>query len=443
MSMQLNDSIAQKITAIKKGTNTYQVGRVSRMKNYILEVSGLESARYFERVLVGDKGEGYVSHIGKTYVTVEVVRSWAPICVGDEVSATNSQFCAYFSPDSFGHVVDMFAQDKMAGKVFKSRKAIRAVPSPIPIMDRTKVCRPMYTGLTAIDLMYPIGCGQRQLIVGDKKTGKTQVVLDAIANQKGRNVLCIYVALGKTKKTVKEIYNSLLARGAMSYTVILTAFQDDGAPALFMTPNVAMSIANLYMMTGYDVLVCLDDLTLHANTYREINLLAGKVPGRDAYPTDIFFNHASMLEQGCQHKSGGSITVLPIVETRGGDITDYVTTNIISITDGQIVLSAKNFEKGQKPAVNFGLSVSRLGGAVQTKQLKSLGAAVRRELLSYLETRDVFELANMDEMNQEMQEKIRRGSSILQGMTQYKFSPLSPEDIQERFHQFRGPSHEG
>lgn len=433
MSMQMNDSIKDRIEAIKLKENVYGVGRVTRMRNYIIEVSGLEGVGYFERVVVADKAEGYVSRIGKNTVTVELVKTYGSIYVGDEVTATKKIFGAFYSPDSLGKVVDMFAEDKMTGNVFKNRVPIDAIAPPIPIMDRTKVHRPLYTGLSAIDMLYPIGRGQRQLIIGDKKTGKTQIGLDTIVNQKDQNTVCIYITLGKSKKTVKEVYSELLNRGAMEYTVILAAFQDDGAPALYMTPQVGISIANLYMRNGHDVLVVIDDLTLHANIYREISLLAGKVPGRDAYPPDVFYIHASLLEQGCQHKDGGSITILPMVETRGGDITDYITTNIISITDGQIVLSSKAFEKGQKPAVDFGLSVSRLGGAVQTAELRGIGADVRRELLSYLETREVFELANIDEMNEEMRNKIMRGRELLNHMNQYKFSPLSPADMKQRF----------
>jgi F-type H+-transporting ATPase subunit alpha len=433
MTTETNGSISEKVAAIKAEKNVYQVGRVTRMRNYIIEVSGLEAVGFFERVLIADKAEGYVSRIGKYTVTVELVKSNGQIHVGDEVTATGKAFGAYFSPDSLGKVVDMFAEDKMAGQVFKNRMAIGAIAAPIPIIDREIVNRPLHTGLVSIDLMYPIGRGQRQLIIGDKKTGKTQIALDTIVNQKGAGVVCLYVALGKSKKTVKEVHAELLARGAMDYTIILTAFTDDGAPALYMTPQVAASIANLYMRQGNDVLLILDDLSTHANVYREISLLVGKVPGRDAYPPDIFYVHASLLEQGCQHKDGGSITILPIVETRGGDITDYISTNIISITDGQIVLSAKSFDKGQKPAINFGLSVSRLGGQVQEKELRGVGASVRRELLSYLETREVFELANIDEMNEEMRNTIIRGREMLSRMNQYKYSPISAADMPARF----------
>ena len=231
---------------------------------------------------------------------------------------------------------------------------------------------------------------------------------------------------------------SLAKRDAMKYTLILAAFNDDLPPVMSLTPYAGLSIAERYMKEGKDVLVVIDDLSRHADCYREISLLIGKAPGRDAYPPDIFYTHSRMLEKGCQHKCGGSITILPIVETRGGDITDYISTNIISITDGQIVLSKKSFDKGEKPAINYGLSVSRLGGAVQTKDIKRLGAGVRRELLSYLETREVYELANIDEMGQEMQDKLNRGAALMKELGQYKYSPLTQQEILDKFRKFYG-----
>ena len=188
-----------------------------------------------------------------------------------------------------------------------------------------------------------------------------------------------------------------------------------------------------FLSLGKDVFVVIDDLKRHADAYREISLLSGKAPGRDAYPADIFYAHSRLLEKGCQHKNGGSITIMPIVETKGGDITDYISTNIISITDGQIVLSAKNFQKGQKPAINYGLSVSRLGGAVQSNLIKSIGSAVRQKLLSYLETKDVYEMANIDEMSIELQNKMREGKEISDKLKQYKYSPLTEQEIYDRF----------
>nr|MCR5307965.1 F0F1 ATP synthase subunit alpha [bacterium] len=301
------------------------------------------------------------------------------------------------------------------------------------IMDRGAVKRELLTGITGIDLIYPIGKGQRQLIIGDKKTGKTQICLDTIVNQKDKNVLCIYVALGKTKKEVKDIYYELTKRGALSYTIIVASFHDELPTRTYLTPYVALSIAESFLAQAYDVLVCIDDLKKHADIYREISLSSKKTPGRDAYPSDIFYTHSRLLEKGCQHKNGGSITILPIVETKGGDITDYISTNIISITDGQIVLSTKNFSKGEKPAIDYGLSVSRLGGNVQDKTMKSLGSKVRLQLLSYLDVREIYELANIDEMSEELQNRLREGQKILNNLKQYKFSPKTKEQMQKDY----------
>ena len=296
-------------------------------------------------------------------------------------------------------------------------------------MDRGLVKRELLTGITGIDLIYPIGKGQRQLIIGDKKTGKTQICLDTIVNQKDKNVLCIYVAIGKTKKEVKDIYYELTKRGASSYSIIIASFNDELPTRGYLTPYVALSIAESFMMQTYDVLVCIDDLKKHADIYRQISLASKKTPGRDAYPSDIFYAHSRLLEKGCQHKNGGSISILPIVETKAGDITDYISTNIISICDGQIVLSAKNFAKGEKPAIDYGLSVSRLGGNVQTAEMKRVGSKVRIELLSYLDVREIYELANTDEISEDLQRRLKEGKIIVKNLQQYKFSPKSKRDM--------------
>ena len=201
----------------------------------------------------------------------------------------------------------------------------------------------------------------------------------------------------------------------------------------YLTPYVALSIAESFLNQSYDVLVCIDDLKKHADVYREISLSSKKTPGRDAYPSDIFYTHSRLLEKGCQHINGGSITILPIVETKGGDITDYISTNIISITDGQIVLNTKNFAKGEKPAIDYGLSVSRLGGNVQDDNMKKLGSNVRIQLLSYLDVREIYELANIDEMNEELQNRLREGQKILNNLKQYKFSPKTKKEMQESY----------
>jgi len=425
--------IDKKIQNMQSGENVFGVGRVTKVKDFIIEVVGISGAAFYEKVNIANKAVGYVTKLETNHAIVAVVSLTEKICVGDVVYQTNEEFMGEFSSESMGKIIDLFGYDKLANKKFSNTSMIPIEEAPTPIMDRTDVKRPLETGIAGIDLIYPIGKGQRQLIVGDKKTGKTQILLDTICNQKNKNVICMYVAIGKTKKEVKEIYYELLKREAAQYTIIVTAFYDDLPPVLYLTPYFAMSVANQFMKQGFDVLVCIDDLSRHALAYREISLISGKSPGRDAYPSDIFYAHSRLLERGCQYKSGASITVLPIIETKGADITDYIATNVISITDGQIVLTSKNFQKGIKPAIDYGLSVSRLGGAVQDPSMKAMGAVVKYKLLSYLETREVYELANVDEMSKELQEKLFEGKKILDALNQYKYSPMTKEQIIEKF----------
>ena len=433
MGKYVEELVTGKLNEIRTRNNEYEAGRIISIREYVLEVSGLEKASFYERVIVSGTSEGYIISIRRNSVMVAIVKKNSDIYVGDEVIATGEEFCLSYDEEAIGHMINMFGEDVMTGKLLEHTEKLHIENPTTPIMDRTSVNRPLETGLSGIDLIYPIGRGQRQLIIGDKKTGKTQIALDTILNQKDKNVLCIYIAVGKTKKNLKNVYAELQKKGAMKDTIILAALNDDLPPVLSLTPYAGLAIAEQYMHKGQDVLVVIDDLSRHADCYREISLLIGKVPGRDAYPPDIFYTHSRLLEKGCQHMDGGSITILPIVETRGGDITDYISTNIISITDGQIVLSKKSFDKGEKPAINYGLSVSRLGGAVQTGPMKKMGSRVRRELLSYLETREVYELANTDEMGKELQERLKRGAKLLKGLGQYKYSPLSQEEILKKF----------
>ena len=429
----IEELVNKKIAEIKAGENIYEVGRVVKVQDYIVEASGLEDVGFFEKVILAGESEGYVNAIKQNTVLISVVNQAGPVFIGDEVQSTGEEFGAMFSEESLGHIVDMFGVDKMCDMKFARLEPLEIERPIVPIMDRTPVNRPLNTGVAGIDLIYPIGRGQRQLIIGDKKTGKTQIALDTIVNQKGKDMICIYIAIGKTKKSIREIYGELSRRGAAAYTIMLCAFNDEPPTVLSLTPYAGLAMAEKYLEQGKDVLVVIDDLKRHADAYREISLMLGKVPGRDAYPPDIFYTHARLLEKGCQHSNGGSITILPIVETKGGDITDYISTNIISITDGQIVLSKKNFDKGQKPAIDYGLSVSRLGGAVQTKPVKKLGAVVRRDLLSYLETREIYELANVEEMSLEMQSKINRGKNLVTSLNQYKYSPRDEDNIIDTF----------
>lgn len=434
MDGNVNNIIDKKIDDIINKNNIYHLGKVIKINNFIIEASGLEDAFFFEKVIIGNENNvGYVEKIDENKVYIALVKTDGNISIGTSITATGEVLQVPFSMNSMGMIIDAFGTDRMSLKKYNDSKLIQIETPKISIMDRTSVNRPLETGIAAIDLMFPIGKGQRQLIIGDKKTGKTQICLDAIVNQKGKNVICIYISIGKTKKELKRLYTKLTEKQANSYTLIVSAFNDDPAPLIKLTPYVGLSIAEEFMLQGKDVLVCIDDLRKHADACREIALISEKNTGRDAYPADIFYTHSRLLEKGCQHKCGGSITILPVIETKGGDITDYISTNVISITDGQIVLSEKMFKKGQKPAINFGLSVSRLGGAVQRSDIKKIGAEVRRKLLSYLETADVYQLVNIESLSDELQDKLYKGQELLRLLNQKKFSPLSQDRLVEMF----------
>ena len=426
-------NIDKVVEDIKDYNNIYSAGKVIKVNEHNIEVSGLIDVAFYDEVDVAGKAKGYVFAIFPNKVIVSLTEINDKIMSGDIVHTLNKEFKCLFSLDSIGKVIDIYGNDLIAGKKFNNLIEVSIDGIDIPIMDRTSVNRSMLTGISGIDLMYPIGRGQRQLIIGDKKTGKTQICLDTIVNQKDKNVICIYVAIGKTKKEVKEIYYDLTKNGAISYTIVMASFNDELPTKSYLTPYVALSVAEELMLQSFDVLVVVDDLKKHADIYRQISLTSDKVPGRDAYPFDIFYAHARMLEKGCQHKSGGSITILPIVETKAGDITDYISTNIISITDGQIVLSKKNFDKGEKPAINYGLSVSRLGSAVQSKELSKLGSKLRRELLAYLDVKDIYELSDPSELSPALKESIERGNKMINDLKQYKYSPKSEAEMLKLF----------
>ena len=433
MGKKVTNKLDKTLDNIKSNDNVYATGTVTKVTKYNIEISGLNDVSFYDEVNVGTKASGYVFGIYPNKVIVSLVNIVEEVKTGDIAYTLKKEFKGLFSLDSVGKVIDIFGNDLIADRKFDNLVEVNIENKPIPIMDRSAVKREFLTGITGIDLMYPIGKGQRQLIIGDKKTGKTQICLDAIVNQKDKDVLCIYVALGKNKKEVKDIYYELTKRGAASYTIIIASFHDELPTKTYLTPYVALSIAESFMLQKYDVLVVLDDLKRHADVYREISLTSNRTPGRDAYPSDIFYTHARLLEKGAQHNKGGSITILPIVETKTTDITDYISTNIISICDGQIVTSSKNFNKGQKPAINYGLSVSRLGGNVQADDMKKVGSLVRRNLLSYLEVREVYELANMDEMSPELQKQMINGKKILDNLNQYKYSPKSKDEMMDLY----------
>ena len=279
MSDYIANLVNEKLQSMKRMENVYEQGKVAKIRDYVLEVSGLESVGFYDRVLISGNSVGYVTGISRDSVTVALVKKNSDIYVGDEVVTTGETFSALYSPEAIGHVADIFGTDLLMGEQFADLEEIPIETEPISIMERGTVNRPLYTGIAGIDLIYPIGFGQRQLIIGDKKTGKTQIALDTIMNQKGRDVLCIYVAINKPKKMLKELYEELASRGAMDYTLVMATFNDDEPPVSYFTPYAALSVAEKYMREEKkDVLVIIDDLKTHADCHREISLLAGKVP---------------------------------------------------------------------------------------------------------------------------------------------------------------------
>lgn len=303
----INDLINEKIYKIKEKNNVFSSGKVTKIKDYTVEVMGLEDVAYFEKVIIMGKGMGYVNSINLHSVTVAIVKEDAPIIIGDTVNATKEPFRAIFAEEALGRITDIFGIDKLSDRPFEKFSYIDVEKPNIPIMDRVAVTRPLLTGIAGIDLIYPIGKGQRQLIIGDKKTGKTQIALDTIVNQgkieeNSNKMICIYVAIGKTKKEIRTVYEELVKKNASQYTMILAATNDDKIPILNLIPYVGLSIAEEYMKQGKDVVVVIDDLKRHAEICREISLISGKNPGREAYPSDIFYSHARLLEKGCQHK---------------------------------------------------------------------------------------------------------------------------------------------
>ena len=310
------DNVDIALSEIENNQNIYSTGRVVRVNKYNIEVSGLNDVSFYEAINVNNKAQGYIMGIYPNKVIVSLVSISEEVVPGDLVYALKKEFKCQFSMDSMGKVIDIFGNDLIAGKRFERLVEVPIENPTIPIMDRTAVTREFLTGITGIDLMYPIGKGQRQLIIGDKKTGKTQIALDAIVNQKGKKQICIYVALGKTKKEVKDIYFELTKRGAASYTIIIASFNDELPTRTYLTPYVATSIAEIFMMQKYDVLVVFDDLKKHADVYREISLTSKKTPGRDAYPSDIFYTHSRLLEKGAQHIGGVSLQCFLLLRLR-------------------------------------------------------------------------------------------------------------------------------
>ena len=426
---QITNLIKKEISSYNDKIETSDVGTVISVGDGVCTVYGLDKAMYGELLQFENNVYGMVLNLNEDSVGCVLLGKDTDIYEGDSVKLT-------------GKVVSVPVGDKMMGRV------VNALGAPIDglgeieaddyypieanapsIMDRQSVSEPLETGIKAIDSMIPIGKGQRELIIGDRQTGKTAIAIDTIINQNGKDVICIYCAIGQKNSTIAQIVAKLKDHGAMDHTVIVNASASETAPMLYVAPYAATAIGEYWERRGKNVLIIYDDLSKHAVAYRAMSLLLKRSPGREAYPGDIFYLHSRLLERSCKlsdEKGGGSLTALPIVETQAGDISAYIPTNVISITDGQIFLTTDYFNAGQRPAVDSGLSVSRVGSAAQIKAMKSVASSLKIELANYNEMLDFSRFGS--DLDATTKNILNHGAVLMEVLKQKQYSPLSMED---------------
>ncbi|HIX36673.1 MAG TPA: F0F1 ATP synthase subunit alpha [Candidatus Blautia pullistercoris] len=406
-----------------------EVGNVIWVGDGIATVYGIDHAMYGEIVTFENGVKGMVQDIKKNEIGVIIFGKDTGIREGTKVARTEKRAGIPVGEGFIGRVVDALGAP-IDGKGEIKAEDYRPVENEAPgIIDRKSVSVPLETGILAIDSMFPIGRGQRELIIGDRQTGKTSIATDAILNQKGKGVICIYVAIGQKSSTVAKLVGTLEKHGAMEYTTVFSATASDCAPLQYIAPYAGTALAEYFMYQGKDVLIVYDDLSKHAVAYRALSLLLERSPGREAYPGDVFYLHSRLLERSSRlsdEAGGGSITALPIIETQAGDVSAYIPTNVISITDGQIFLETDLFMSGVRPAVNVGLSVSRVGGAAQTKAMKKASGSMRIDLAQYREM-EVFTQFSSD-LDEATKAQLDYGKSIMELLKQPLGRPLSSSE---------------
>lgn len=406
-----------------------EVGTVVSVGDGITTVEGLENAAYGEVVLFSSGIKGMIQNLRRGEVGCILFGDDREISEGSTVKRTGRTAGVPVGDAFLGRVIDALGSP-IDGKGQIQSEGYRPVETPAPgIIDRQPVNEPMETGLLAIDSMFPIGRGQRELIIGDRQTGKTAIALDTILNQKGKDVVCIYVAIGQKASSVAQLVETLKKNDAMEYSIVLCASASEADPLQYIAPYAGCALGEFFMNNGRDVLIVYDDLSKHAIAYRSLSLLLERSPGREAYPGDVFYLHSRLLERSAhlsEEKGGGSMTALPIVETQAGDVSAYIPTNIISITDGQIFLESDLFFAGQRPAVNVGLSVSRVGGDAQTKAMKSAAGAIRLELAQYREM-EVFTQFSSD-LDDATKQQLVYGQGLMRLLRQDQYHPMKQHE---------------
>lgn len=417
--------LEKKIDSLSTEISVSEVGNVLSVSDGIARVSGLTSVASMEEVIFASGAKGLALNLESDMVGVVIVSGADGVREGEEVTRSGRVLSIPVGDALLGRVVDPL-MNALDGESLSGLAARELVEKIAPgVMEREPVNQPMQTGIKAIDAMIPVGRGQRELIIGDRQTGKTTIAIDTIINQKGTGVICVYIAIGQKESKIAQIVEKLRAAGAMEYTVVVLAGASHSAALSYLAPYSGTAVAEYFMNQKKDVLVVYDDLSKHAVAYREMSLLLKRPPGREAYPGDVFYLHSRLLERACRRNEaagGGSITALPIIETQAGDISAYVPTNVISITDGQIFLDANLFYKGMRPAIDVGLSVSRVGGSAQSKAMKKNAGKMKLAMAQY---RELESFAQFDsDLDADTKKTIERGKRTAEMLKQVNGNPL-------------------
>lgn len=410
----------------KTATQLDEVGVVLQVSDNVCIVRGLNQAVYQELIEFEGGNQGIILDLNSGIAAIFLLHNHIAIKEQEVARRTGKQFTTPVGPGLLGRVLDVLGhpQDALGDLVVAAYQPIEAeIPG---VIERSPVNQPLETGILAVDALVPVGLGQRELIIGNRGTGKTALVIDAILNQKNKSVICIYVSIGQQQAKLARIIKLLESTGALAYTVIVAAGSSSPVMHQYLAPYVGCTIAEYFRSQGQDVMIVYDDLTNHAIAYREMSLLLRRSPGREAYPGDVFYLHSRLLERAGKLLSGGSITALPIIQIQGGDLTAYIPTNLISITDGQIFLDTKLFNQGVRPAVNIELSVSRVGGAAQTGAMRQMTKALRLELAQYHELLSFAQFGT--ELDELSQRRLARGAIAVELLKQSQHQPYSPLD---------------
>ena len=420
----LTACIRAKLADTHVGIDVFQSGVVTSLSDGICRIRGLADAMAGELLAFDGTLRGMVMDLGREDIGVVLLGPYGHLQEGDRVRRTGQIMSVPVGEEMTGRVVDALGRPiDGLGPIRTTER--RAIESPAPgVIARKGVSVPLQTGIKAIDALVPIGRGQRELIIGDRQTGKTAIALDTIVNQKGKDVICIYVAIGQKASSVAQLKKTLETHGAMEYTIIVNATASDPAPLQYIAPYAGCAMGEYFMNKGRDVLIVYDDLSKHAIAYRAMSLLLERSPGREAYPGDVFYLHSRLLERAAhlsEEKGGGSITALPIIETQSGDVSAYIPTNVISITDGQLILETRLFFSGQRPAVNVGLSVSRVGGDAQTKAMKKAAKTIRLDLSQYREMESFTQFAS--DLDESTAKLLSYGQGLMRMLRQKQFHP--------------------